>query len=216
MSVTQRARSASDKARRRADLLAAARGIALERSVNAVTLAAVTAAVGLHPSAVRRYFDSREEMLLELARDGWVDWRANLARILAGRRGMPADDVAEALSSSLSELPLFCDLLTHVVLSLEGAVRLERAREYKAVAAEAYDAMIDALVASASGVDRHAAHVAMKAAMSSGAFLFQLARPKDTLRELYEMEPGLARDTLDLRAQLNEVLAAVLRGLVES
>ena len=34
------------------------------------------------------------------------------------------------MSASLEQLPLFCDLLTHVVLSLEGAVRLERARAY--------------------------------------------------------------------------------------
>ena len=66
MTIHRRARSAEDKRKRTNDLLAAARQLATERGgVRHVTLAAVTDVAGLHPSAVRRYFASKEELLLE-------------------------------------------------------------------------------------------------------------------------------------------------------
>jgi AcrR family transcriptional regulator len=66
VTIHRRARSAEDKRKRTNDLLAAARQLATERGgARHVTLAAVTEVAGLHPSAVRRYFASKEELLLE-------------------------------------------------------------------------------------------------------------------------------------------------------
>jgi AcrR family transcriptional regulator len=59
-----------DKELRKSALLYAARELGLEQDVHAVALTAVTARVGLHLSALRRYFESREELPLELAEQG--------------------------------------------------------------------------------------------------------------------------------------------------
>ncbi|KAA9156967.1 TetR/AcrR family transcriptional regulator [Amycolatopsis acidicola] len=206
-----RARSEYDKKVRKATLLLAAEDLALERGVREVTLTAVTKRVGLHPSALRRYFESCEELLLQLAEDGWGEWRKALLAGLGDARGLAPEEIARVVSGSLEELPLFCDLLTHAVLSLEGAVRIERARQYKLAATEAYDAMTDALVAT-SDLDRQGAQTLLSTAMSCGAYLFQLSRPSDTLRRLYEEEPRWAHDALRFREQLTEMLTAVARG----
>ncbi|HVV14666.1 TetR family transcriptional regulator [Amycolatopsis sp.] len=207
----KRARSPQDKQLRTAALLDAARELAMEEGVREVTLAAVTARVGLHPSAVRRYFESREELLLELAEQGWADWRDHLIDGLGDARDPDAARIADIVSASLEELPLFCDLLTHVVLSLEGAVRLERARAYKLAATEAYDAMTEALVGA--GLDSQGAQVLLTSAMSCSAYLFQLSRPTATLRRLYEEEPRWAHDALRFREQLTALLTAVALGV---
>ena len=208
----QRARSSHDKQLRKAALLAAARELALEQGVREVTLAAVTGRVGLHPSAIRRYFESREELLLELAEQGWADWRDRLVSGLGDSRGLAADRIAEVVSDSLEQLPLFCDLLTHVALSLEGAVRLERARRYKTAATAAYDTMTRALIDADAGLDRQGAQTLLTAAMSCGAYLFQLSRPSATLRQLYAQEPRWAHDALRFREQLTTLLTTVARG----
>jgi AcrR family transcriptional regulator len=208
----QRARSSFHKQLRKDALLDAARDLAAERGVREVTLVDVTARVGLHPTAVRRYFESREELLLELAEQGWADWRERLTAGLGGTTGLSAGQLAEVVSASLEQLPLFCDLLTHVVLSLEGAVRLERARQYKAAAARAYDAMTQALVDADAGLDHAGAQTLLTAAMSCGAYLFQLSRPSATLRQLYAEEPRWAHDALRFREQLTTLLTAVARG----
>lgn len=208
----QRARSPHDKQLRKTALLEAAREFATEHGVREVTLAAVTARVELHPTAVRRYFESREELLLELAEQGWADWQDRLVSGLGDARGLTAGEIADVVSGSLEQLPLFCDLLTHVVLSLEGAVRLERARRYKTAASAAYDTMTQALADADAGLDRQGAQTLLTAAMSCAAFLFQLSRPSATLRQLYEEEPRWAHNALRFREQLTTLLTAVALG----
>ncbi len=208
----QRARSPQDKQLRKTALLEAARDLATEHGVREVTLTAVTSRVGLHPTAVRRYFESREELLLELAEQGWAEWRDRLLSALENARGLTPRDVADLVADSLDQLPLFCDLLTHVALSLEGAVRLERARRYKTAATSAYDAIAQALADAHAGLGLQEAQVLLTAAMSCAAYLFQLSRPTATLRQLYAEEPRWAHDALQFREQLTTLLTVVAVG----
>jgi AcrR family transcriptional regulator len=208
----QRARSPRDKQLRKTALLEAARDLATEHGAREVTLTAVTSRVGLHPTAVRRYFESREELLLELAEQGWAEWRDRLLSALENARGLTPPDVADLVADSLDQLPLFCDLLTHVALSLEGAVRLERARRYKTAATSAYDAMTQALAGAPAGLGHQEAQALLTAAMSCAAYLFQLSRPTATLRQLYAEEPRWAHDALRFREQLTTLLTMVAAG----
>ncbi|MGK3207890.1 TetR family transcriptional regulator [Amycolatopsis sp. MEPSY49] len=208
----QRARSDQDKEVRKTALLTAARELAVDRGVREVTLTEVTSRVGLHPSALRRYFESREELLLELAEQGWSEWRERLLTDLGGRR-LTAVGIADVVAGSLDALPLFCDLQTHVGLSLEGAVRLERARRYKTAASESFDAMTAALVAAGEGLDTEGARTILTAAMSCAAYLFQLSRPSPTLRRLYDEVPRWAHSALRFREQLTTLLRAVALGV---
>jgi AcrR family transcriptional regulator len=193
-------------------LLDAADEIAASAGVKSVTLTSVTKAVGLHPSALRRYFESTEELLLELAERGWAAWRDELITVLDGRRGLAPAEAAEALAESLARIPVFCDLLTHAGMSLEGSVRLERARQYKLAATEAYDAMILALIEAVDGIDRAGGETILTTAMATASYLYQLSRPTDTLRELYAQEPRWAHSALRFREQLTTVLDATIRG----
>ncbi|MEV4143900.1 TetR family transcriptional regulator [Amycolatopsis sp. NPDC049691] len=208
----QRARSDQDKEARKTALLTAARELAVELGVREVTLTEVTSRVGLHPSALRRYFESREELLLELAEREWPEWRDRLLAGLAGR-SLTAAEVADVVAGSLDALPLFCDLQTHVGLSLEGAVRLERARRYKTAASESFDVMTAALAEAGEGLDAEGARTILTAAMSCAAYLFQLSRPSPTLRRLYDEVPRWAHSALRFREQLTTLLRAVALGV---
>ncbi|WP_372660670.1 TetR family transcriptional regulator [Amycolatopsis kentuckyensis] len=210
----QRARSDQDKEVRKTALLTAARELAVDRGVREVTLTEVTSRVGLHPSALRRYFESREELLLELAEQGWSEWRDRLLADLGGRH-LTAAGIADVVAGSLDALPLFCDLQTHVGLSLEGAVRLERARRYKTAASASFDAMTAALAEAGAeaGLDAEGARTILTAAMSCAAYLFQLSRPSPTLRRLYDEVPRWAHSALRFREQLTTLLRAVALGV---
>ena len=113
--VRERARSIEDKQQRSDDLLEAAESLALERGgVRFVTVAAVTARVGLHRTGVRRYYSKREELLLELAERGWGQWSDKIKNELAATTGLEPVGVAEVIARTIAALPVFCDLLTHV------------------------------------------------------------------------------------------------------
>ncbi|MEV0065819.1 MULTISPECIES: TetR family transcriptional regulator [unclassified Amycolatopsis] len=211
----RRARSEEAKLQRAEDLLAAARGLAVELGgVRHVTLAAVTEAAGLHASAVRRYFASREELFLELAERGWEEWRDVLTARLAGARGLPPGELAEALSTTIVTLPLFCDLLTHVSLSLEGDVSVERARQYKTRSFKAYDVIVDTLV-NAGTLTAQQVHDVIAALLGTTSYFWQLSHPTATLAELYRQEPRWSHTALDFEPRLTRLLKATAEGLAE-
>jgi AcrR family transcriptional regulator len=214
--VRQRARSKDDKARRSEDLLAAAESIVLERGgVRFVTLAPVTERAGLHRTGVRRYYASKEELLLELAERGWRQWRDAIRDELRDRDVLGPREVAAVMADTIASLPVFCDLLTHVTLSLEGDVDLERARRYKTEAFAAHDEIVSALDhASSMTVEQLRALVA--AALAFAGNFWQVSHPTPTLAALYDQVPNWGHVALDFQPRLRLLLQSTAIGLVET
>jgi AcrR family transcriptional regulator len=214
--MQQRARSVEDKARRSEDLLVAAEAEARARGgVRFVTLAGVTERAGLHRTGVRRYYASKEELLLALAEDGWRRWSASVrSRCEAGPRLSP-EEVGLLLADTLAEQPVFCDLLTHVALSLEGDVSTERAREYKTHAFEAHDALVGALE-TASGMTTAQLGALVAAALSFAGSFWQISHPTPTLAALYEDVPEWGHVALDFAPRLRLLLRSTALGLVST
>ncbi|MGW2939904.1 TetR family transcriptional regulator [Streptomyces sp. NPDC001156] len=211
--MQHRARSPEAKLRRAEDLLDAARALAAARGgVRHITLAAVTETAGLHPSAVRRYFDSKEELLLELAERGWRQWCDILTARLADTRGHTPEQIAGVVAATLAEQPLFCDLLTHVPLSLEGDVCIERARRYKTNSFAAYDAIVEALTAAGTMTGAQVQDL-ITVALGLTANLWQISHPTPTLAELYAQHPRWKHIALDFEPRLTRLLQATATGL---
>src|ERR1700735_43953 len=116
----QRARSAEAKLQREQAILDAAAKLGTERGIRTVTLTDIAQAVGLHKSAMLRYFETREQIFLKLTAAGWRDWSASLRQDLGQLKpGAPAGTVAEAFAQTLTSRPMFCDLLAQAPLNLE-------------------------------------------------------------------------------------------------
>ena len=211
--MNSRARSQEAKLRRTEDLLKAAATLAADRGgVRHITLAAVTEIVGLHPSAVRRYFDSKEELLLELAERGWKQWCDVLTAHLAGAHDLTPRETATAVSATIASLPLFCDLLTHVQLSLESEVTVERARRYETNAFAAFDTIVSTLTATGTMTTGHVEDL-MSAAVSLASYLWQASHPSSTLAQLFTEEPRWSHIALDFEPRLTRLLQATAGGL---
>jgi AcrR family transcriptional regulator len=209
----RRARSQEAKLRRTEDLLDAARALAADLGgVRHITLVAVTEAAGLHPSAIRRYFESKEELLLELADRGWHQWRDALTARLAGVRGLTPGQTAAVVATTLAAQPLFCDLLTHVPLSLEGEVGIERARRFKTNSFAAYDAIVDGLTTAGTMTTAQVQDL-ITAALGLTANLWQVSHPTSTLAKLYAQHPRWGHVALDFQPRLTRLLQATATGL---
>jgi AcrR family transcriptional regulator len=212
----ERARSIEDKTQRSENLLEAAEALALELGgVRFVTLAPVTERAGLHRTGVRRYYASKEELLLELAERGWRQWSDAIKAAVVDRAGLGPREVATAMSETLASMPVFCDLLTHVAVSLEGDVDIERARRYKTNSFAAHDEMVSALDhASDMTADQIRALVA--AALAFAATFWQISHPTPTLAALYQQVPAWGHVALDFAPRLRLLLEATAVGLVET
>ncbi|GAA1868644.1 TetR family transcriptional regulator [Asanoa iriomotensis] len=213
--MRERARSPEDKAQRAEDLLAAAEALALDLGgVRFVTVAAVTDRAGLHRTGARRYYANREELLLELAERGWGQWRDAVKAAVGDRAGLGPEQVAVAVASTLASLSVFCDLLSHAAMSLEGDVDIERARRYKTNATAAATEITNVLAeASSMTVEQIEGLIAVAVTLAAG--LWQVSHPTPTLAALYEQMPAWGHAALDFEPRLTLLLRATAVGLVD-
>jgi AcrR family transcriptional regulator len=205
----QRARSAAAKQQRERDILDAARALAADRPVREITLTDIAAAVGMHKSAMLRYFETREQIFLRLTAEGWHDW---VSAVRAGLDSPAPADVAAVLARTLAERPLFGDLLAQAPLNLERNVSLEVVRAFKLSVHADFSPLVDDLrrllrLTEPQGIDVIAAATSM-----AGAF-WQMAAPGTELRAFYESTPELAHAVVDVEPRLRRLLTAMLIGM---
>jgi AcrR family transcriptional regulator len=214
-----RARSPEAKHQREEAILDAAAQLAAERGVRGITLTDIADAVGMHKSAMLRYFETREEIYLRLTARGWTEWVAALQEQLddvglqtvgARRERVPA--AALALARSLVSRPLFCDLLAHAPLNLERNVSLDAVRAFKLIALAQAAAASHAL-AACLGMEEAQARSTITAATTMAGALHQIAAPHTpALRDLYAGDPDLTQALVDVEPNLADILATLIAG----
>jgi AcrR family transcriptional regulator len=230
----QRARRPEQKQQREDAILGAARELALEHGVRNVSLNDIAARIGIHKSALLRYFETREQIFLELTAASWRDWAQALhAGLDDAAAGAPrsasssdspgsaaslgaADLVADMVARSFADRPLLCDLIPHTALNLERNVSPAAVRRYKLTSLGA--------ISDATGVihrvlpeltDGECREFVSAMASLAGA-LWQIANPPPALAELYAREPDLAHACVDLTPRLRRTAAILLAGLIPS
>ncbi len=205
----QRARRPEHKEQRYRSILEAARTLALRDGVRAVSLTDIGAEAGIAKSAVRRYFETREEIYLHLTAEGWQSWAE---AVRAG--GTPAPDgLASALTRPLAASPLFCDLLAHAALNLERHVSTEVVRAFKLTALAALDDLVAVITEAAPRIDRQGAVDLVATVSALAASLWQTAHPPPALARLYEEDPRLAHAAADFPSRLERLTAVLITGL---
>ena len=212
----QRARTEENKRQRAAALVEAARSLALESGVASVTLTAVANRAGVHYSAVRRYFTSHKEMLLQIAAEGWVRWSETVCQRLAEPGPMSPARVAETLAQGLVADPLFCDLLANLHLHLEHEVEVERVLGFKQISTAAVMSIVDAIEHALPGLGRNGALDTLLAAYSLAAPLWQLAHPPKGVTDAYADEADVPPDwDVDFAPALTRLVTATCVGLLD-
>ncbi|MDX5594777.1 TetR family transcriptional regulator [Pseudovibrio sp. SPO723] len=130
----KRARTAAAKAQRTKDLLAAAGELLKEEGMQAVTLKRIAEKAGVVKSNVYRYFESREDIMLQLL---LADLNAMLVALEQAVTGpMSAEETAVLLARGYCGSSRTCLLLTELAPTLEHNVSQEGLRAFKRVLLE--------------------------------------------------------------------------------
>jgi AcrR family transcriptional regulator len=212
----QRARRPEQKRRRQDAILDAARDLARRDGVRNVSLADIAGRVGIHKSALLRYFETREQIFLELTAAAWREWAQALhAELDQAERGS-ADLVADIFAGSFGDRPLLCDLIAHTPLNLERNVSPEAVRRYKLTSLGAVEeaAALVQRVLPALTVDEGREFVAALASLAGA--VWQIANPPPALAELYVSDPDLGHACVDLVPRLRRTAEILLAGLIPS
>jgi AcrR family transcriptional regulator len=210
----QRARRPEQKLERRDAILSAARELALRDGVRTVSLADIAARVGIHKSALLRYFETREQIFLELTAEAWREWVAALHAELDEAAPGSAALVADVFARSFSDRPLLCDLIAHTPLNLERNVSVESVRRYKltSLAAVQEAAAVAQRVLPDLTVAECLDFVAVVASLAGATW--QMANPGPALAELYASDPALSHACIDLTQRLRRAGDILLAGLI--
>ncbi|GAA0257646.1 TetR/AcrR family transcriptional regulator [Cryptosporangium japonicum] len=210
----QRARSVEAKQQREQAILDAARRLGLERGIRQITLTDIANAVGMHKSALLRYFETREQIYLLLTAEGWREWgpdlRARLALLTPGEAS--PELVAGEIAESLVSRPMFCDLLAQAPLNLERNVSLESVREFKLVTLEQVEALVAEFRRLRPGLSEEQGVDLIATATSLAGALWQMATPGPEIEALYRGDPRLGHAIVEVGPRLTRVLTALLRG----
>ena len=209
----QRARSTSAKQQREQAILDAAAALGAERGIRRVTLTDIAEAVGMHKSAMLRYFETREQIFLRLTATGWQDWSRALRVELAALDEASPAAVAEVLAATLTARPMFCDLLAQAPLNLERNVSLDSVRAFKLGTLAEVTAIVGVLRERLPALDERDGVDVIAAATSLAGALWQMATPGDEVAALYRSDPRLAHAVVDVRPRLVRILTAQLTGL---
>jgi AcrR family transcriptional regulator len=208
----QRARSPEAKQQREDAILAAARSLGAKRGIRQITLTDIADAVGMHKSAMLRYFETREQIFLRLTAEGWREW-SEVLRAKLDRIGSPtAKSVASAFSTTLADRGMFCDLLAQAPLNLERNVSLEAVRAFKLVTHDEVDSIVEGMRRLLPGLtERDCIDVIATATSLSGAF-WQMANPAPEVAALYRSDPRMTHAVFEIEPRVRRVLTAMLKG----
>jgi AcrR family transcriptional regulator len=180
-----------------------------------VTLGDVASEVGLAKSSLLRYFESREEIYLQITADCWHDW-SHAARARLSQTGCGADRVADVLTQTLSERPLFCDLLAHTQANLEHNVSPDAVRALRTGAWAAIEELSTAILVCLPALDgAAAADIVLLTSMIAGA-VWQRANPPAALAASYQHDPHLRSTCLDFDPSMRAVLRTLIEGAISA
>jgi AcrR family transcriptional regulator len=208
----QRARSGEAKQQREQAILAAAAALGTARGIRTVTLTDIAAEVGMHKSALLRYFETREQIFLRLTAAGWREWGAALRTALHGLPDATPAHVAQAIADTLVARPMFCDLLAQAPLNLERNVSLDSVRAFKLVTLDEV-AAIGGELAGLLGLSEQQRVDVIATATSMAGALWQMATPGPEIAALYRSDPRLGHAIVEVGPRLTRVLTALLGGM---
>jgi AcrR family transcriptional regulator len=215
----QRARSDEQRALRRQAILDTAAAMLQEMPVADVSLNELSRRVGLAKSNVLRYFDSREAVLLELLARASREWLTHLAAELPSvvwRRaafGRRAEQLATAISASLAERPVLCDLMSAQAAVLEHNVSVEAVTRFKLAGladAELFAGLVREALPELSQDDAWSYTIG---AWLMASALWTHARPPAALLEACAADERLERLQIDLPITLRDHLITLALGL---
>ncbi|MEU9044732.1 MULTISPECIES: TetR family transcriptional regulator [unclassified Kitasatospora] len=209
----QRARSPEAKRLREASILEAARALGRERGIRDVSLTDIAAAVGMHKSALLRYFETREEIFLRLTAEGWQDWSDALSERLRDAADPGPAAVARAFAATLAARGMFCDLLAHAPLNLERNVSLDAVRDFKLATRAAREPITAAVRAQVPTLNDQDVVDLIATAVALAGAMWQIANPGAEVAALYRSDPRLAHAVIEVEPRLARILTATILGL---
>lgn len=210
----QRARRPEQKRQREVAILEAARRLALRDGVRNVSLADIAADVGMHKTALLRYFGTREEIYLHIATEAWQEWAKALSATLGELERGDVTGIAAAFAVSLKERPLLCDLFAHAPLNLERNVSVSAILAFKVAAITSAKILTGAVRALLPTLTDDDGGELLVGVTTLAAGLWQLSHPPPNVAKLYMEHPAMSHTAIEFVSAVTRLTETLTLGLL--
>lgn len=208
----QRARRPEQREARRQAILDAAAAMLAESPVTDISLRELSRRVGLAKSNVLRYFETREEVFLELLDRVAREWLAELIECFSSPP-KDSDAVAEVLADSLVGRPLLCELISVTASVLERNISTDVARRFKLATADIAISLAELIRRQLPELTEEGAAHFVAAMLMIVAGMWPFAHPTAAVRTAID-ELGTQVQHIEFPQLLRETLATHLAGLL--
>jgi AcrR family transcriptional regulator len=215
-----RAHSPEQREVRRATILDTARAMLDEMPVADITLNGLSRKSCMAKSNVLRYFESREAVLLELCAEALAEWVIDLEPKLSGAMSqtdpapMRASRIVAAITASLAERPVLCDLMSSQASVLEHNISTGTVLAYKRASIATISRLTDMVARHLPelGAENAGRFTRLAALMATAVWTHSQA--PQAVVAAYEADPSLQPYQLDFETTLREALDVILTGLL--
>jgi AcrR family transcriptional regulator len=212
----QRARSEEHREIRRRAILDTATSMLDTMPVSQISLNELSRRTGLAKSAMLRYFESREAVLLELLDVALRRWVTEVVAELPGNThpdpaGSRGDHLAALLSRSLQQRPQLCELIAAQPGVLEHNVSADTLLRFQQSFHASINLLAEAIRHYIPELDDDSKSVCLLTLVMTGA-LWMYANPSISALRACEADPALAELRLDFVDDLETALARLIAG----
>ncbi len=205
----QRARSDSEKALRRAELLASAERLLDRGDYETATMSAIAADAGISKPSAYLYFRTKEALFLALLTEQLQAWFRHVASALDAQRQTTRQDLARIIAGSLADRSTLRSLLLHLHVSFEHKIGIDDATAFKKAMAEGMGRLGTRMeqavdLSAGSGVK----FLMLAHALCLG--LTQVAALSPVVRDAVRSDPALAFFQVDFRQAFERALCDLL------
>ncbi|MCG8668430.1 MAG: TetR/AcrR family transcriptional regulator [Pseudomonadales bacterium] len=211
-SAFQRARQPEQKEQRKAEILAAA-ALLLERDgFDKVSLNGIAREAGVAKSNIYRYYESREDIFLQLLQEDWKAWLDNIEQALAPFEGSNnIDDVTILLAKQVEESPRMCQLMSVLASVLENNISEELLLSFKLESVQLGLRMISTVQKSLPDIKQENMLPAAHSIIALIAGLWPLANPSPMVEKVMD-RPELVAFKMEFGESIKHSLRLIIRG----
>ncbi|WP_291279207.1 TetR/AcrR family transcriptional regulator [Galactobacter sp.] len=213
----QRARSEDQRQQRREKILEVTANMLSEMSVADISLNELSRRVGLAKSNVLRYFESREDILLNLLNSELETWAAEVTDSVHPSETGPREritGVASALASALAQHSVLCDLISAQAAVLERNISTAVALQHKQDIGVHVTSVVTSIRSAVPELSEDQAAQVMTHFIIAAAGAWPQVHPSEALQAVYDEHPEIAAGQVDFEQFLRDTVEFAMGGLL--
>ncbi|MDX1695035.1 MAG: TetR family transcriptional regulator [Ketobacteraceae bacterium] len=207
-----RARQPEQKEQRRTQILQAAATLLEDQGFENVSLNGIARQAKVAKSNIYRYFESREDIYLQLLKDDWRNWLDDIELSLSPLENSDdIDQVTALIASKIAAAPRMCQLISVLASVLEHNLSEELLYNFKLESVAMGMRLVGMLQSALPGIKQENLLPAVQSMIALIAGLWPLGNPNERVSKIME-KPELSAFRLEFDIAIAQSLRLLARG----